>query len=116
MEKAPMTPQTPMSLFGQAPAQASPAHQDEPDLAQRLRADVTGVLRREIFMQLDKMQANLRAQAKRGADSRTFENINAGLATVEAARDILTRMPVASDSFHPTHVGKSPADFSRSTP
>lgn len=111
-----MTPQTPMGLFGQTPVQTFPASQDEPDLAQRLRADTTGVLRREIFKQLDDMQANLRTQAERGADSRTFENINAGLAAVEAARNILTHMPVASDSFHSTPVGKSPTDFSRSTP
>jgi hypothetical protein len=111
-----MTSQTPMGLFGQRPLQALPASQDDPDLAQRLRADSTGDLRRKIFKQLDDMQVNLRAQAERGADSLTFENINAGLAAVEAARTILTRMPVPSDSFHPTPVGKSPTDFSRSTP
>jgi len=95
METTPVTITTPMGLFGPA---ASPAQgtQASADLALRLRADTSGDLRRELVRQLDGMQTQLRTQAERGADAPRYQQIQAGLLAVGAARDILDRMPVST--------------------
>lgn len=97
-----------------SPLHAAPVEtgSDDAELAHRLRADHSGQLRRELLAQLDEMQVKLRTQAGRGADSSTWEQIEAGLAAVAAAREILTRMPAAPSSYP----AGSPASSFRSTP
>ena len=99
-------------LFGALPDAPPEADHAEAELAHRLRADHSGQLRRELLAQLEGMQVRLRTQAGRGADSSTWEQIEAGLAAVAAAREILLRMPVAESSF-PAGL---PASSFRSTP
>jgi hypothetical protein len=110
-----MSPIThPMGLFGPQTASPSPTASDAPDMAQRLRADTTGQLRQQLLAQLDAMQIDLRTQAGQGADSGTWEKIEAGLAAVAAAREILTRMPAAAELQPPA--GVLPSGPFRSTP
>lgn len=104
----------PMGLFDPQNSAAPETDLEQPDLAQRLRADHSGQLRRDVLQQLDDMQANLRTLASRGADNDTWTKIEAGLGAVAAARDIMTRMPVSATLTHPA--GALPADPFRSTP
>lgn len=100
MEKTSVMITTPMGLF--APAKSTiEGIQASADMAERLRADYSGELRRELMLQLDDMHAHLRAKAERGADASTYEQIEAGLLAVGAAREILSRMPVTGVDHHP---------------
>ncbi len=88
-----MTPNSSMGLFQAVPVAIAPAPSPAPELAQRLRDDSSGQLRQEIGAQLDRMQAHLRHRAEKGAHSSDYEQIDAALAAVAAAREILSRMP-----------------------
>lgn len=107
-----MNTSSPLSLFGPVPAPPADAALEDAELAHRLRADHSGQLRRELLAQLEAMQLRLRTQAGRGADSSTWEQIEAGLAAVAAAREILNRLP-AAESSSPAGL---PASSFRSTP
>lgn len=107
-----MKTSSPLGLLGTLHAASGEPGSGEAELAHRLRADLSGQLRRELLAQLDGMLVKLRTQAGRGVDSSTWDKIEAGLAAVAAARDILTRMPVAESSV-PAGL---PASSFRSTP
>jgi hypothetical protein len=103
----------PLGLFGPTDAPPSASEAADAELAVRLRADHSGQLRRDLLLQLDSMQVDLRTQAGRGADGEAWKHIEAGLAAVAAAREILNRMP-AAESQPPA--GVLPAASFRSTP
>ena len=81
----------------------SPAlsHDIEPvELVQRLQGPDGPQLMRELRQRLDELRSRLQYRASQGADSHTFEQLQAALAATAAARDILLRLPVSfNDNF-----------------
>ena len=72
---------------------------DSGDLAERLRSPSGPDLVQQMHQQLDDMQARLRHQAGQGVDSSTYARLQAALVAVNAARDILLRLPVRFDNI-----------------
>lgn len=97
------------SLFpgGAAAAPADMPNAEVEDLLHRLRGPEGVELLVQMNQQLDDMQAHLRQRLGQGADSSVYEQLQAGLSAVSAARDILQRVPVgSSDSF----IGNRPGE------
>ena len=86
------------------------------DLADRLRTPEGPALLRQMLQQLDNMQARLRQQAGQGANSATFDQLQATLRAVDAARNILLRLPVRSDNSFDSPLVQAPRASTRSTP
>jgi hypothetical protein len=69
----------------------------EVELAELLSGPDGGAHMHRLCEHLALLRAQLQAKASRGANSETFEQVQAALQAVDAARDILQRFPV---KFH----------------
>jgi hypothetical protein len=86
------------------------------DLADRLRGPQGPALMRELQQHLDDLRAKLQAEIGRGADSLSFEQLQAALRAADAASDILKHLPVRSDGLFDSPLTQTPRPMQRSTP
>ena len=81
------------SLFPAGPG-AADTDTDERDLVQQLRGPQGPELMRQMHQRLEALQGELMLKVNRGADTATYERLQAALSAVKSARDILARLPV----------------------
>jgi hypothetical protein len=86
------------------------------DLADRLRGPQGPELMRELRQHFDDLRAKLQAEIGRGADSLSFEQLQAALRAVDAARDILKHLPVRSEGLFDSPLTQTPRPIQRSAP
>ena len=95
------------SLFQSSPGPSAPAG-DEQDLVQQLRSPNGPELMLNMSQRLETLQADLTLSLNQGADASTYEQLQAALAAVQAARDILSRLPVTFKSIPDHPLAKRP--------
>ena len=95
------------SLFQSSPGPSAPAD-DEQDLVQQLRGPNGPELMRQMSQRLETLQADLTLSLNQGADASTYEQLQAALAAVQAARDILLRLPVTFKNIPDNPLAKRP--------
>ncbi len=94
----------------------SPVEQaDEVELAERLSGPNGGTHMHNLREHLALLSAQLQAKASRGGNGEMFEQVQAALLAVEAARDILQRFPVKFDNNLDSPLVQVPKPTQRST-
>ncbi len=88
----------------------------EVELAERLSGPAGGAHMRRLCEHLALLRAQLQAKASRGTNGETFEQVQAALQAVDAARDILQRFPVKFNYNFDSPLVQVPKPTSRSTP
>jgi Type III secretion system, cytoplasmic E component of needle len=105
-----------MNLLFPPAVMSNPSESDADDLADRLRGSQGPQLMGQMRQHLDELRARLLADIARGADSMSYEQLQAGLQAVDAATDILKQLPVRSDNFFDSPLIQAPRPTNRSNP